>query len=86
MLSAVPGIVQGASFAATPQLNAGMGGRSLAAGALAQPGHPGTAAGTPVLAAATAAFGPTGVVGSAGPLCLSGVLVHSLQAGRRRRG
>ena len=86
LLAAALGIVQGASFAAIPQLNAGEGERSLAAGAVAQLGNLGTTTGTPVLAAVIAAFGPAGVVGFAVPLCLGGILVHSLQARRRRRG
>ena len=85
LLAAALGVVQGASFAAIPQLNAGEGERSLAAGAVAQLGNLGTTTGTPVLAAVIAAFGPAGVVGFAMPLCLGGILVHSLQARRRRR-
>jgi MFS family permease len=86
LLAAALGIVQGASFAAIPQLNAGEGDRSLASGAVAQLGNLGTTTGTPILAAVIAAFGPAGVVGFAVPLCLGGILVHSLLAGRRRRG
>jgi MFS transporter, DHA1 family, inner membrane transport protein len=41
--------------------------------------------GTPILAVLIAAFGPAGVVGFAVPLCLGGILVHGLQARRRRR-
>ena len=52
---------------------------------MAQLGNLGTTTGTPVLAAVIAAFGPAGVVGFAMPLCLGGILVHSLQARRRRR-
>jgi predicted MFS family arabinose efflux permease len=85
LLAAALGIVQGASFSAIPQLNAGEGERSLAAGAVAQLGNLGTTTGTPVLAAVIAAFGPAGVVGFAVPLCLGGILVHGLQAGRRHR-
>jgi len=60
-------------------------GRSLAAGAVAQLGNLGTTTGTPILAVLIAAFGPAGVVGFAVPLCLGGILVHGLQARRRRR-
>ena len=86
LLAAALGIVQGASFAAIPQLNAGEGERSLAAGAVAQLGNLGTTTGTPLLAALIAGFGAAGVVGFAVPLCLGGIVLHSLQAGRRRRG
>ena len=86
MLAAALGIVQGASFSSIPQLNADEGDRSLASGAVAQLGNLGTTAGTPVLAALIAGFGAAGVVGFAVPLCLGGILLHSLQARRRRRG
>ncbi|MCA3463739.1 MAG: MFS transporter, partial [Rhodobacter sp.] len=86
LLAAALGIVQGASFAAIPQLNAGEGERSLAAGAVAQLGNLGTTTGTPLLAALIAGFGAAGVVGFAVPLCLGGIVLHSLQARRRRRG
>jgi len=85
VLAAALGIVQGASFAAIPQLNAGQEERSLAAGAVAQLGNLGTTAGTPMLAALIAGFGVAGVVGFALPLCLGGIILHSLQARRRRR-
>ncbi|MCA3440920.1 MAG: MFS transporter [Rhodobacter sp.] len=86
VLAAALGIVQGASFAAIPQLNADGGERSLAAGAVAQLGNLGTTTGTPLLAALIAGFGAAGVVGFAVPLCLGGIVLHSLQARRRRRG
>ena len=85
LLASTLGIVQGASFSSIPQLNADAGDRSLASGAVAQLGNLGTTTGTPILAAVIAAFGPAGVVGFAVPLCLGGILVHSLLAGRRRR-
>ena len=86
LLAAALGIVQGASFSAIPQLNASAGDRSLASGAVAQLGNLGTTTGTPLLAALIAGFGAAGVVGFAVPLCLGGIVLHSLQAGRRRRG
>jgi len=85
LLAAALGIVQGASFSSIPQLNASAGDRSLAAGAIAQLGNLGTTTGTPVLAALIAGFGAAGVVGFAVPLCLGGILLHSLQARRRQR-
>ena len=86
LLAAALGIVQGASFSSIPQLNASAGDRSLASGAIAQLGNLGTTAGTPVLAALIAGFGAAGVVGFAVPLCLGGILLHSLQTRRRQRG
>jgi MFS transporter, DHA1 family, inner membrane transport protein len=47
VMAAALGIVQGASFAAIPQLNAAPRDRSLAAGAIAQLGNLGTTSGTP---------------------------------------
>ena len=85
LLAAALGIVQGASFAAIPQPNADGGGRSLAAGAVAQLGNLGTTTGTLVLAAVIIAFGPASLAGFAVPLCPGGILVHSLQARRRQR-
>jgi predicted MFS family arabinose efflux permease len=86
LLASALGIVQGASFASIPQLNADEGDRSLASGAVAQLGNLGTTAGTPMLAALIAGFGVAGVVGFAVPLCLGGIVLHSLQARRRQRG
>jgi predicted MFS family arabinose efflux permease len=83
MMAAALGIVQGASFAAIPQLNAAPQDRSLAAGAIAQLGNLGTTSGTPLLALLVAGFGPAGVVGFALPLCLGGILIHAFQARRR---
>jgi DHA1 family inner membrane transport protein len=84
LLASALGIVQGASFSSIPQLNADDGDRSLASGAVAQLGNLGTTAGTPVLAALIAGFGAAGVVGFAVPLCLGGIVLHSLQARRRQ--
>ncbi len=84
-LAGALGIVQGASFAAIPQLNADPQDRARAAGAVAQLGNLGTTTGTPILALLIAAFGIGGLVGFAVPLCLGGILVHAAQS-RRRRG
>ncbi len=82
-LSAALGIVQGASFASIPELNASPEARSRAAGAVAQLGNLGTTTGTPVLAALLAVAGPPGLAVAATVLCLLGVAVHALQASRR---
>ena len=83
LLSAALGIVQGASFAAIPELNASAGDRARAAGAVAQLGNLGTTTGTPVLAALLAATGPAGLAAAAVILCLLGIAVHALQQARR---
>ncbi|QYK39798.1 MAG: MFS transporter [Paracoccaceae bacterium] len=78
------GLVQGASFAAIPQLNPDPGDRARAAGALAQMGNVGTVTGTPILAALMAGAGGWGVVAFALPLCLAGMAMHAWLARRRR--
>lgn len=83
-LSAALGIVQGASFAAIPELNAAAGDRAAAAGAIAQLGNLGTTTGTPVLAALLAGAGPGAMVALAVLFCGFGVAVHALQARRRQ--
>jgi hypothetical protein len=52
---------------------------------VAQLGNLGTTTGAPLFAALIAGFGAAGVVGFAVPLCIGGILVHGLQARRRRR-
>ncbi len=84
LLAAAMGIVQGASFASIPQLNADDEDRAMASGAVAQLGNLGTTTGTPLLAFLVAAFGPAGVIGFAAPPCVAGIAIHALQA--RRRG
>jgi predicted MFS family arabinose efflux permease len=85
LLSAALGIVQGASFASIPELNATPEDRARAAGAVAQLGNLGTTTGTPVLAALLAGTGPAGLALSAVLLCGAGIAVHSLQKARRQR-
>jgi predicted MFS family arabinose efflux permease len=86
LLSAALGIVQGASFASIPELNAGSDDRARAAGAVAQLGNLGTTTGTPVLAALLAASGPSALALAATVLCGAGIAVHALQEMRRARG
>jgi hypothetical protein len=85
VLSAALGIVQGASFASIPELNAGADDRARAAGAVAQLGNLGTTTGTPVLAALLAASGPSALALSAVALCGVGIAVHTMQRARRLR-
>ncbi|MEP0564881.1 MAG: MFS transporter, partial [Paracoccaceae bacterium] len=82
-LAAALGLVQGASFAAVPQLNATADGRAAAYGAMAQTGNIGNTVGTPLLAAIIASFGHTGAMFAAGVLLLCGFLTHQW-LGRRR--
>ncbi len=86
VFAAALGIVQGASFAAIPQLNQGAEDRALASGAVAQLGNLGTTAGTPVLALLINGFGLAGVMGFVLPLCIGGMVIHAVQARRRTRG
>ncbi|MFN4193373.1 MAG: MFS transporter [Tabrizicola sp.] len=85
LLSAALGIVQGASFASIPELNAGPEDRARAAGAVAQLGNLGTTTGTPVLAALLAGAGPSALALAAVLLCGVGIAVHALQETRRAR-
>lgn len=56
------GLVQGASFAAVPQLNSTAQGQARANGALAQTGNIGNTLGTPVMLAVIGMFGYAGLV------------------------
>lgn len=84
LLAAALGIVQGASFASIPFLNASAADRAGAAGAVAQLGNLGTTTGTPLLALILAHSGVRGLAGFVIPFCLLGILVHWVQ--KRRRG
>lgn len=83
-ISAALGLVQGASFAAIPALNATADTRIRAAGAIAQLGNLGTTTGTPVIAALLAGAGPAGLGLVAVAACLLGIGLHALQARRRQ--
>lgn len=86
LLSSAMGIVQGASFASIPQLNAKQADRALAAGGIAQLGNLGTTTGTPALALILAHAGPTGLMLFLVVFSALGILVHSMQAARRGTG
>lgn len=85
-LSAALGLVQGASFAAIPELNPVAPDRARAAGAIAQLGNVGTTLGTPILLALSGAMGAGALSLFALPLCLGGIAMHGWLAGRRARG
>jgi predicted MFS family arabinose efflux permease len=81
-VAAALGLVQGAGFAAVPELNAAPADRALANGGLAQTGNLGNTLGVPVLAACIAAFGFPGLVW---PLALALALGAAGQAVLARR-
>ncbi|MDF1607594.1 MFS transporter [Hoeflea sp. YIM 152468] len=84
-LFACLGLVQGASFAAVPQLNASVADRALANGGIAQTGNLGNALGTPALLAVTSTSVAVGL-----PLLLiicygAAILVHLAMARSRHK-
>ncbi|MFN3823813.1 MAG: MFS transporter [Pseudorhodobacter sp.] len=83
VLAASLGVVQGASFAAIPQLNPEAEGRARAAGAIAQLGNLGTTTGTPLLAALIASQGATGLALFVALPSLVGIALHEWLARRR---
>jgi predicted MFS family arabinose efflux permease len=83
VLAATMGLIQGASFAAVPQLNGDPPQQAQANGAMAQTGNIGNTLGTPVMAAATGSLGYAGLpILAAGAFLLGGGL-HLLLAWRR---
>ena len=82
--AAAMGLVQGAGFAAVPELNAAPADRALANGGLAQAGNIGNTLGVPVLAAGLAAFGPPGLFLPLAAALALGALTQSVLA--RARG
>ena len=85
-LAAALGIVQGASFASIPQLNASAQDRAAAAGAIAQLGNLGTTTGTPLLALLISGAGSAGLALFIIGFCALGIALHALQARRRISG
>lgn len=83
LMSAALGLMQGASFAAIPELNDTGQTRAEAAGAIAQLGNVGTTLGTPALLILIDRFGPVAVTWYALPLCAAGIAVHSWNRWRR---
>ncbi len=79
------GLVQSASFAAIPQLNADPAARARAAGAIAQLGNLGTTSGTPLLIWLMARDGGAGLALFLGMFSALGIVVHAVQARRRFR-
>lgn len=77
------GLVQGASFAAIPQLNSDMQAQAHANGAMAQMGNLGNTFGTPLLLVIIGAFGQKGMIGFLLTCYAAGILVHIVQGKRR---
>lgn len=78
------GLIQGASFAAVPQLNTAPAAQAQANGAMAQMGNIGNTLGTPVMAMALLAVGYAALPLLAGGAFVLGLLAHFLLAQRRR--
>lgn len=85
-LAAVLGLVQGASFALVPQLNADRESQALANGAMAQMGNLGTTLGPPIMITLSAQFDITGVMVFTIFLFLAGIAAHQLMQQRRNKG
>lgn len=75
-LAAAMGLIQGASFAAVPQLNHSPAAQSQANGAMAQTGNIGNTLGTPVMAMALVGLGYEALPLLAGGAFLAGLLLH----------
>lgn len=84
-LAAALGLVQGASFAAVPQLNEAANDCAAAYGSMAQTGNIGNTFGTPMLAAIIASFGHTGAMLAVGALFFLGLITHLWLGHRRQR-
>ena len=79
------GLVQSATFAAVPQLNASVRDRALANGGLAQMGNLGNTLGTPLMVGVIAFAGYSGLMGALAALFLLGAATHLMLARMRRR-
>jgi len=84
LLAAGMGLVQGASFAAVPELNNSTDTRAEANGAMAQAGNLGNMIGTPILVWVIGFFGHNGLAWVTGTFFLMGLGVHAWLATRRR--
>lgn len=83
VLSGAFGLVQGASFATIPALNATPDDRAMAAGALAQLGNLGTVTGTPLLAWLFTHGSAGAILTFCLPFCVAGIAIHAAQSQRR---
>ena len=83
-LAGAMGLIQGASFAAVPQLNTGPAAQAQANGAMAQMGNIGNTLGTPVMAAALLGWGYAALPLLAGAAFALGLAAHLALARARR--
>lgn len=83
MLAAALGLVQGATFAAIPQLNGTAATQSQAYGALAQTGNLGNTIGTPALLVILSFAGYAGLIWTSIAVLAGGFVVHAWMAHRR---
>ncbi len=83
-LAGAMGLIQGASFAAVPQLNHGAAAQAQANGAMAQMGNLGNSIGTPIMAFGLASIGASALPLLAGGAFVLGLAVHLLLAAARR--
>ncbi len=83
LIAAALGVVQGASFASIPFLNATAPDRAAAAGAIAQLGNLGTTTGTPMLAWILTRTEVGGLAIFVMSFCLFGIVTHTVQKRRR---
>lgn len=84
-LFAALGLVQGASFAAVPELNTTGEARALANGAMAQMGNVGNLLGTPILLMILYLAGPSAMLIVVIALYLAGAVAHTAMARARRQ-
>jgi MFS transporter, DHA1 family, inner membrane transport protein len=82
-LAASLGLVQGAGFAAVPELNAAVPDRAQANGALAQTGNIGNTLGPPILLAIVGAGGYPAMMVTSAAILAAGILAQQLLARRR---
>jgi len=82
-LAAAMGLIQGASFAAVPQLNSTPQAQTMANGAMAQMGNLGNTLGTPVMAMALAGWGYVSLPVLGGAAFAMGLILHIFLAQRR---
>lgn len=85
VLFAALGLVQGASFAAVPDLNENIDNRAKAYGAIAQMGNLGNLCGTPLLIAIISIWGFTGIVFAVSAIYLAAVVAHLWLSALRNR-
>lgn len=83
-LAGAMGLIQGASFAAVPQLNRSARGQAQANGAMAQMGNLGNTLGTPVMALSLAAYGYLSLPLLAGGAFVLGLVFHIILRTLRR--